>query len=943
MKRLIFVGILFISAWYFGFAQVTSEPSFPTADNEIRIIYNATLGTTGLVGATKVYMHSGVILDSPTGTSWQNVVGNWGQDDGIGLMTKVAGETDKWEITLTPRNYFNLDVNQAVYRIGMVFRNPDGTQEGKTDSNTDIFLELSQGGIDFTIDEPTSSILFVDQNGQIQIVATASEAVDFTLNIGGVIVDIQTGILTYNYTHTVTESSGEVDVILLATDGITSVERGFTYAIRGITIVEARPPGIISGINYGLDNTKVTLSLLAPNSTSVYVIGDFTNWEISTVYQMKLDGEHFWLEITGLTEGQEYAFQYLVDESIFVADPFADKILDPDDSSIPSIAYPNLMPYPNEALHAEWFYNRLSVIQTAQIPYAWQNIDFVMPLKKDLVIYELLIRDFFANGQENYDNLIDTLSYIKGLGVNAIELMPITEFNGNDSWGYNNVFMFAPDKIYGTKNKLKEFIDTAHGLGIAIILDVVMNHHDTPAPYALLDFSTQGLNKVWFNTTAPHQVLSFFNDLNHSSPYTQNYLDTINHYWLNEFNFDGFRFDLSKGFTQKITTGYDDWAAFDAGRIAILKRMADKIWEHTPDAYIILEHFADNSEEIQLSDHGMMLWGNIHWAYKQNALGFSDGSDIGWIYHGNRRWNDPHLIGYMESHDEQRLMYENLTYGNSAGSYNVMNLTVGLDRMKAIAAFFYTIPGPKMLWQFGELGYDIDIDFNGRVGQKPIPWNNVEGLNYNNEGKRLELKQYVSALIDLKNTYSIFSTPNVTFIGGNTLIKQIILTNEVMTSNPSSADEMNVLIIGNFDVTENSINAEFQHTGSWYNYFDKSKNMDAASIPVNITLSPGEFRLYTDFELPSPNIITALDDKRILIGNMKIYPNPFSDFLNIDNDDKSEPYKAKISDILGRVQHTSPLYSDNNKIDLSKLKSGLYLLILEDSKGRRLQFKLVKE
>lgn len=947
MKRLIFTWILVISAGYLGFSQVTTEPAFPTADDQIRIIYDATLGTTGLVGATKVYMHSGVILDSPSGTSWQNVVGNWGQDDGIGLMTKVAGEADKWEITITPRSYFSVGANQIIYRIGMVFRNPDGTKEGKTNANTDIFLELSQGGFDFTINEPASSSILVNQNDQIQIIGTASDAANFTLNISGIIVDIQAGILTYNYTHTVTESSGKVDVTLSATDGIETIEKGFTYTLRSLTIAEGRPPGIIAGINYDSDNTMVTLCLQTPNSTSIYVIGDFTNWEINPAYQMKLDGEHFWLEISGLEEGQEYAFQYLVDESVYVADPFADKILDPDDRFIPNIAYPNLITYPDMALHAQWYFNRLSVFQTAQVPYTWQNVDFVKPEKKDLVIYELLIRDFFENGQENYDNLIDTLSYINNLGVNAIELMPITEFNGNDSWGYNNVFMFAPDKIYGTKNKLKEFIDTAHGMGIAIILDVVMNHHDIPAPYVLMEFDyntfTPTPENVWFNASAPHQVLSFFYDLDHSSLYTQNYLDTINHYWLNEFKFDGFRFDLSKGFTQKITTGYDDWAAFDANRIAVLKRMADKIWEHTPDAYVILEHFADNSEEKKLSDHGMMLWGNIHWAYKQNALGYSEDSDIGLVYHGNRGWNDPHLVGYMESHDEQRLMYENITYGNSSGSYNVMNLSVGLDRMKTIAAFFYTIPGPKMLWQFSELGYDIDIEFNGRVGQKPVPWNDVEGLNYNNEGKRLELKQYVSALIDLKNTNSIFSTSNVTIIGGSTLIKQIVLTNEVVTSNPSSAGEMNAIIIGNFDVTEKSINAEFQHTGTWYNYFEKSKNINVTSTPANFPLQPGEFRLYTDFELPSPEIVTELDDKRISIEDVGVYPNPFYNFLNIDPEDKRGYYKATITDILGRVQHVSRLDKNSNKIDLSKLNSGLYLLILEDTKGKRSQFKLVKE
>ena len=87
-------------------AQVTIDPFCFSDDTEITVYYDATQGTSGLVGASKVYMHSGIIIDSPNGTSWNNVVGNWPKDDGVGRMTKVTGEADLWEITLTPRNYY---------------------------------------------------------------------------------------------------------------------------------------------------------------------------------------------------------------------------------------------------------------------------------------------------------------------------------------------------------------------------------------------------------------------------------------------------------------------------------------------------------------------------------------------------------------------------------------------------------------------------------------------------------------------------------------------------------------------------------------------------------------------------------------------------------------------------------------------------------------------
>jgi 1,4-alpha-glucan branching enzyme len=383
-------------------------------------------------------------------------------------------------------------------------------------------------------------------------------------------------------------------------------------------------------------------------------------------------------------------------------------------------------------------------------------------VKEKLVVYELLIRDFFANGDRSYDNLIDTISYLKRLGVNAIELMPVMEFNGNEGWGYNPTFMFAPDKYYGSKDRLKAFVDACHQEGIAVILDIAMNHHDVPNPYVMMDFDFTSFKPTaankWFNVEAKHPFNVFF-DMNHESSYTQAYLDTVNYYWLHEFKMDGFRFDLSKGFTQTNNpSNVNAWSAYDASRIALLKRMANSIWEHTPDAYIILEHFAANNEEKELVEYrvdegkGMMVWGNLNHAYNQNTMGFAQDSDISWIYHGTRGWSVPHVVGYMESHDEERNMYKNITFGNSAGSYNVKNISTALNRVKAAEVIFYTIPGPKMLWEFGELGYDQSINRcedgsiseDCRLSPKPVKW------DYLNDNDRERLFQHTADLLRLR-------------------------------------------------------------------------------------------------------------------------------------------------------------------------------------------------
>jgi 1,4-alpha-glucan branching enzyme len=789
----------------------------------------------------------------------------------------------------------------------------------------------------------------VNTNDQISITANASESATLTLKIGGNPVSEVVGTTTLSYMHTVTETSGSVTVTCDAVAGANSKSISFTYTVRAATVMESRPPGIIDGINYSNDHTKVTLSLWAPDKTSVYVFGDFANhW---SGYQMKKDGEHFWTEISGLTPGVEYSYQYLVDETIYLADPYADKILDPADQYIPAESYPNLKPYPAEALSAQDYKNRVAVLQTNQTPYAWQTVNYVKPKKESLVIYELLLRDFFANGKRNYQTLIDTLPYFKRLGINAIELMPIMEFNGNESWGYNPTFMFAPDKYYGTKNKLKEFIDKAHQNGIAVILDIVMNQQDIPNSYAVMDynfttFKPNPTNK-WFNAENKHPYYVFF-DLNHESSYTKAYLDTVNHYWLNEYKIDGYRFDLAKGFTQNnkcggSTTDENCFAQYDASRITILKRMADEIWSHSPDAYVILELFAENSEEKELAEYkadqgkGMMIWGNLNYSYNQNTMGYSSNSDITWIYHGSRSWSVPGVVGYMESHDEERLMYRNLQSGAVFESYNVKNLNTALSRMKAASAYFYTIPGPKMLWEFGELGFDLSINRcedgsinNGcRLSNKPPHW------DYLDVPERYSLFQHNADLIRMKKAFNVFQNGTATF-SSNNFLKQISIKNKNYTTTPTDSTQMSAVVAVNFDLQPNNIAVNFPHPGTWYNYYTHEP-VSVTGATSTVLVEAGGFRIYTNVEITNPllpPIVTGISDDES--AGFEVFPNPVSDFL------ETSDLLTSVSLVTATgVKVNLPRVSDH-VWDARLVQPGFYIAIAEKD-GAVLRTKIIKK
>ena len=583
------------------------------------------------------------------------------------------------------------------------------------------------------------------------------------------------------------------------------------------------PAGAKDGVAFINNGKSAIITLYAPGKISVAVIGDFNNWQ-SAVMKKTPDGTTWWVQIDNLDPDTEYAYQFLVDGLLKVADPYCEKILDPDnDSYISSVTYPNLKAYP-----AGKTSGIVSVMQANKATYTWKNSGFVRPDKNNLIIYELLIRDFTSD--HNYASTLQKLDYLISLGINAIELMPVNEFEGNISWGYNPSFYFAPDKYYGTKIALQNFIDECHGKGIAVILDMVLNHSFGQSPMVQLYFdgSKPTGNNPWFNIEAKHPYNVGF-DFNHESAATKYFAKNVMKFWMQEYRIDGFRFDLAKGFTQKTSNDDASFSAYDESRIAIWKDYNNYIKSiDTNNFYVILEHFADASEERVLADEGMMLWNNLNYNMNEATMGWLGNSNFSWGFYGNHGFSkSENLVDYIESHDEERLNYKNITYGNASGSYSIKdNLPISLKREELAAAFLFSIPGPKMVWQFGELGYDININYNGRTGEKPIKWD-----YYDNEDRKNLYNAYAK-FIKLKKGNSIFNSTSSDYdlTGG---IKYIKLTDATNT----------IVVVGNFDVTDQTANIDFGSTGPWY---DAVGNIVTLSSGIYInTLAPGEYHIFS--------------------------------------------------------------------------------------------------
>ncbi len=884
--RCFFVIILLLMSVAFGMAQNGSwwEPATPFEGDTLTIFFDPTQSAEMPDNPASLTLHWGVNQTSagkwqqPPSSIWPP--GTVPFSDGIAVrspMTKVSANL--WKIQIVT----NLSIKTLHYVVNDGTPSATGSNWAHNIGGTNWDVTLFPPGLTTILISPTVSVKFGDPaRSPVFVNPTDTLKIQVTAAQNGTVVDHFSFLIdsvfsaqapgdTATFSFFAASAAPGLHQLALISDDAKGTADTLQFAVMVNSPPQniPPPPNTKMGINYR-DIFSADLALFAPRKQFVYVIGDFNDWKVNPAYQMNRyeispDSVVFWIHLSNLSPGAELAYQYLVDGNIRIADPYTEKVLDPwNDSFIQPSTYPNLKPYPTGKTEEP-----VGVLQTAQSDYSWQY-DAVPhhPNKKKLVIYELLVRDFV--GAHDYKTLIDSIGYFQKLGVNAIELMPITEFEGNLSWGYNPSFYFAPDKYYGPANDLKRFIDTAHSKGIAVILDMVLNHSFGQSPLVRLYWDGQNnrpaADNPWYNVVSPNPVFSFGFDFNHESPNTRAFVDRVNRFWLEKYHVDGYRFDFTKGFTN--TPG--DGSQYDPSRIAILERMADQIWAFDSTAYVILEHFAPNQEEKELSAYGrgMMLWGNANYNYNEATMGYNTNgkSDFSWGFYKVRGWSQPNLVTYMESHDEERLMFKNLQFGNSSGNYDVKNFDTALDRNKMAAAFFFTLPGPKMMWQFGELGYDFSIDTNGRTGNKPIRW------DYFQNSARRKLFKTFSALIHLRETNPAFrSDSSNVILSLSGAFKQIRITHPTL----------NTEILGNFGVTTLSMAANFPTTGTYYDFFS-GDSIQVQNPGMTISLLPGEFHIYTDKKQATPETDIVTD---IVTGSNNVpgkfqlhqnYPNPFN-------------------------------------------------------------------
>jgi 1,4-alpha-glucan branching enzyme len=964
MRKLI---LLVLFATIGSFAQVTTVPSPVLADQAATITFNKT--GTGLAAYTGViYAYIGVTVN---GVRFQNIKGSTNFVSPLHPQLTQVGTSSNYTLAISPDlyTYFGVPTNSSITEICVVFRSADGTLQ----TSPDIFIPV--GAFQYNLTSPVlNSSNIIASGSNVAITANNTNGVaTYQLFVNGSSTALNTQT-TSSYSFTDTNVTVNKNYELKVTQGNTTFTAKFSVIINPGSVTGAMPTGLVDGINYNTsDPTKATLVLNVPFKSFVYVAGNFNNWQPTAAFAMKRDtaagSTKYWLELTGLTPGQIYAYQYWVCDVVNLpanspaivktADPFSTLVLSPfDDPEIITLgAFPGLPVYATIAPGQE---REVSVLQTGPnnlFSYNWSSAttNFVKPKKKDLVFYEVLVRDFDAN--RTYQDLINKIDYFKNLKINAIKIMPVMEFEGNMSWGYNTAFHMALDKRYGPPTKLKEFIDLCHQNGIAVVLDLALNHVFGRSPLErmwMLDPDNDG----WANTNTNGERTTSENPyINLTPKHSYNVGSDINHfretgpggnlantysirtiqYWINEFKIDGYRWDLTKGFTNACSSSDEGCTNnYQSDRVAKMKWYADNQWAADPNSLVIFEHLGTGgsaTEEVEWANYlrngdakGIMQWRKMTDPYANLLKG--NFADLSGVTDSSDR-----MIGYAESHDEERVVYKALTEaGQTQG-----NLFKVHQRLPAMGAVLLLVPGPKMIWHFGALGWDRslwtcnngNVSFSNpdcKLDTKPQPqW--IE--NWLQDANRSAIYNAWAKMIDLKKTENVFENGQFSWNLATTGSPRL----DVWTSTSQTAALSYVFVRTNF--SDNTLNTAggFPFTGTWYNLMDNS-TINVTSNSQNISIEPGGFRVYGN------KASTLSSEEFHSNSDLSLYPNPTSGSFSING----QVSKVTIYSITGQlVKSFESITSENYQFDVNDLNSGVYLVKMLDSNNNSKTMKLLKQ
>ncbi|MCB9854137.1 MAG: alpha amylase C-terminal domain-containing protein [Phycisphaerales bacterium] len=522
----------------------------------------------------------------------------------------------------------------------------------------------------------------------------------------------------------------------------------------------------------------VAFRVWAPNASSVAVAGDFNSWS-TTANPLASDGggSGTWsVDLASAAVDDEY--QYVINGSLWRIDPWAREVTNSVGNGI-----------------------------ITDNTYSFGS--FTTPNWNEMVIYEMHVGTFNDTAGGNpgtWDSAVSKLNHLQSMGVNVVEVMPICEFAGDFSWGYNPAHPFAPESIYGTPTDMRDFVEECHDRGIAVLIDVVYNHWG-PSDLDLWQsdgWSTNNMGGIYF-----------FQDWRASTPWgdtrpdygrgeVRTYIRDNAISWLTDYNADGLRWDS----TVNIRTQNNGGGGDISDGWSLMQYVNNEINSVASGKISIAEDLQNNEWLTKTTGAGGAgfdsQWdaGFVH-PIRDAVIASSDSSRNMYSVRDaiTHNYNSDHVqrVVYTESHDEvangKSRVPEEIWPGNASSWASKKRSTLG-------AAITFTSPGIPMIFQgqeFLEDGYFSDTD--------PVDW--AKATTY-------------SGLVDLYGDL-IYLRRN---LGGKTAglagpyvnVHHVNNTNKVIAYHrwASGGAGDDVIIVANFSSTGySSYNVGFPSGGTW--------------------------------------------------------------------------------------------------------------------------------
>ncbi|MBN1426052.1 T9SS type A sorting domain-containing protein [Candidatus Fermentibacteria bacterium] len=659
----------------------------------------------------------------------------------------------------------------------------------------------------------------------------------------------------------------------VGTEGRVSFDRvGVT--VPPVVISRAAPAGITDGVT--VVGAVASFALYAPAKDYVALKGSF-NREYPNGELMYLSGDTLWWAAKRLSPG-DYLYQYNIEGIKCIADPWSRDV---------TWVSPGTESESGSYEHAK---TRFSV---GASPFPWTDGGFVRPSVEEIVVYELHVGDFAGlpdGGIGVYADVMAKLAegYFDSLGIHAVELMPVDEFEGANSWGYNPSFYGAPETTYGTPEQLKALVNEFHAHGIAVLVDVVFNHMWGSAPLFQLyqplgDWNYQNhdyANCPYFHDQASQwgYKLQHWQEVGGRRYRTWKYVTDALRTWVQDYHIDGFRYDASWG------VGWDGYNAngmsfytwymreLDPGLIQIVEEdNASRVNSTEADAGWNFSYFHAMKANLQQINDSGHTWGNM--IALANELSYSS--------QGFQECYGP--LNYVESHDETRIIYEAMTYQG-------MDYPTALKKSRLGAAVLLTGTGTPMIYHGQEFAQNATSrNPDGGIIPQPLQWQNLSTPS------GYALFQHYRRLIWLRATHEIIRSPSFQVTSRSNTTKHIVFWRG------DAGTEQQIVVAANFDTADHLIGIEFPGSGTWYEFTeDDSLEVQGGYSPV-YNLPASTARIFVNARTwpmagegarPVPSRITLAQN----------HPNPASvaTVISYSLPSPCPAVRIEIHDLLGR-------------------------------------------